>query len=294
MYRTRGRVYSSTMISVSADLAAHPAPLEYWFFKVHSDDLAFLVDFIVRRTTGQAETRVSLWVRGRGRVARAYADAWHTDSGITIANNVLDARHSVGVVDDIDWNLSYEVLHGRAAPSALFINRLHPFDLEAVSRPRVAFAGHVTVSGERFDLSDAAGSLSHYWGRRLADRWHWIHANSFEGKDLTVEASVLWTRLWGRRPHLFGGYVWTYQDGQERMVVSPMTGLITFKGTLDDYCLVARGWGHATRMHCATTPERYNDLGEGIQQTLLGSCTVGNSGVVDVRAGVEYRVRPVP
>jgi hypothetical protein len=278
------------MISVSADLAAHPTPLEYWFFKVHSGDLAFLVDFIVRRRTGQAELRVSLWVRGKGRVARGFADAWHTDNGITIAENVLDSRHSAGAVDDIEWNLTYEVLQGRAAPSALFVNRLHPFDLEVVSRPRVAFSGHVMVAGERFELADAAGSLSHYWGRRLADRWHWIHANSFEGTDLTVEATVLWTRLWGRRPRLFGGYVWTYQDGRERLVVSPLTGLVTLKGTLHDYRLVARGLGGATRLHCVATPDRYNDLGEGIAQTLFGSCAVGNT--VDVRAGVEYRVPP--
>ena len=35
------------------------AALDYWFWKFHVGDLAFLVDVIVRRRTGTSETRVS-------------------------------------------------------------------------------------------------------------------------------------------------------------------------------------------------------------------------------------------
>ena len=44
------------------------AHLDYWFWKFHVGDLAFLVDLIVRRQTGLAEVRVSQWLRGVGRV----------------------------------------------------------------------------------------------------------------------------------------------------------------------------------------------------------------------------------
>ena len=41
------------------DFAGRDAPLEYWFLKVVSGDLAFLVDWIVRKELGEAEVRVS-------------------------------------------------------------------------------------------------------------------------------------------------------------------------------------------------------------------------------------------
>jgi hypothetical protein len=52
------------------DLVTRSTALEYWFVKVHAGDLAFLVDYIVRRAPGRAEVRVSLWTRGRPRVVR--------------------------------------------------------------------------------------------------------------------------------------------------------------------------------------------------------------------------------
>ena len=63
------------MSTVSQDVASRGAPLEYWFVKLHADGLAFLADFIVRRSIGQAEVRVSMWVRGQGTVARTYASS---------------------------------------------------------------------------------------------------------------------------------------------------------------------------------------------------------------------------
>jgi hypothetical protein len=38
--------------------------LNYWFWEFHVEDLAILVDVILRRRTGSAEVRVTLW-RGR-------------------------------------------------------------------------------------------------------------------------------------------------------------------------------------------------------------------------------------
>ncbi|GIH03882.1 hypothetical protein Rhe02_19490 [Rhizocola hellebori] len=278
------------MVTVAQDLAARAAPLEYWFYKVHSGDLAFLVDFIVRRAIEQAEVRVSLWVRGQGRVARTLTPRWSVDAEVAMADCTLDAATSAGVVEDIEWNLTYEPRSGRAAPAVPLLSRLHPFDLELVSRPRVDFRGHVTVAGERFDIANGYGCLTHYWGRRLPDRWHWISASGFGKSDLAVEASVFRSRLWGKRPGISAGYLWTMRDGRENTVISPWNGLITIKGGLTDYQLVARRPGGTTRLQCLAQPGDYNDLGEGIRQTLLGSCTVIDVGAVDLRAGLEYRI----
>ena len=61
------------------------APLEYWFFKLQAGPLAFLVDFIIRRHIGQAEVRISLWVRGQGRVLRTSADSWQAADPSAVA-----------------------------------------------------------------------------------------------------------------------------------------------------------------------------------------------------------------
>ena len=54
------------------------AHLDYWFWKFHVGDLAFLVDLIVRRQTGLAEVRVSQWLRGVGRVVHDETSDWST------------------------------------------------------------------------------------------------------------------------------------------------------------------------------------------------------------------------
>jgi Tocopherol cyclase len=286
------------MPTVSQDLAPRGAPLEYWFIKLHSGDLAFLVDFIVRRATGRAEVRVSLWVRQQGRVVRRYEPSWREQGGmVAIGDDLLDLSRSTGTVEDITWDLTYQVLDGRASPRVPVLGRLHPFDLELIGRPRVVFNGHVTVAGERFAMADAPGSLTHYWGRRLPDRWHWISANTFPGTDLTVEAVAMVTRLWGRQPSMAVGYLWSYQDGRQNILISPLNGLISITGSVDNYTLVARRPGRTVRLRCEAEPDRYNDLGEGIRQTLHGSCALVERGLVergltDSRAGLEQRVQP--
>ncbi len=287
------------MPTVSQDLAPRGAALEYWFVKLHAGELGFLVDFIIRRATGQAEVRVSLWVRGQGRVARSTATSWRADETVVIGECELGADRSAGAVDDISWDLAYRAEPGRAAPRVPLLGRLHPFDLELISRPCLEISGAVTVAGVRFELRAERGSLTHYWGRRLPERWHWISADAFHpdpeheaGGDLRVEAVAMVTRLWGRRPLLAAGYLWLRQGAREEMVISPLTGLISVTGALDDYTLVVRRPGRTIRLRCSASSERYNDLGEGIRQTLYGRCGIADRGVIDSTAALEYRVPP--
>jgi hypothetical protein len=270
------------------DLESRSAPLEYWFLKFHAGDLAFLVDFIIRRATGRAEVRVSLWVRGEGRVARAVTSEWKA-AGPDVATDAgtFGAGHSAGAVDDVSWELRYDAGMARAAPGVPPVDRA--FDMSLVSRPRSVFDGSVTVAGERFEVRGARGSLTHYWGRRLPDRWHWISATSFGDDDVTVEAVLLRTRLWGARPGMTVGYFWMADGDRTRMVVSPLSGLVTVSGQPTDYTLTARGPRGTTRLRCSAPAQRYNDLGEGIRQTLLGRCEILGRGLVDPSAGLEYR-----
>jgi len=77
--------------------------LEYWFWTFHAGDLAFPVDFIVRRGAGEGEIRISLWVRGQGRVEHLRSAEWSADSKrITIGGGQLVPGGSTGAVGDIE------------------------------------------------------------------------------------------------------------------------------------------------------------------------------------------------
>ena len=68
-----------------------------------------------------------------------------------------------------------------------------------------------------------------------------------------------------------------------------MNGIITLGGDLTDFLLVGRRPSGVMRIRCAAEPGPYSDLGEGIHQTLHGTCTVGVGGAV-LPAALEYRV----
>jgi hypothetical protein len=191
------------------------------------------------------------------------------------------------VVEDVAWDLRYEAEPGRAAPGVPLLDRA--FDMSLVSRPRTVFDGYVVVTGERFEVRAVRGSVTHYWGRRLPDRWHWISATAFGDTDLTLEAVLLRTRLWGARPGMSVGYLWTAEGGRTHMVVSPLSGLITVAGPPTDYTLTARGPRGTMRLACSAPPRAYNDLADGIRQTLLGRCEILGRDLVDSRAGLEFR-----
>lgn len=234
--------------------------------------------------------RLSLWVRGTGRVARTVTSSWQASSAaVVMGQNKFAASRTTGAVEGIEWDLTYDAGSARAAPRVPLVSRLHPFDLDLVSRPRAEFGGVVTVSGERFDISEARGAVTHYWGRRLPDRWHWISVDGFDDSDLALESVVLKTRLWGARPAMNAGYLWTQEGGRQRTLVSPLTGILSVSGTPEDFTLTARHVGRPLRLQCSGRRALYNDLGEGIRQTLAGSCLLVERGLSASSAGLEHR-----
>jgi hypothetical protein len=284
------------MSGLAADMAARGAALEYWFARLDTPALSFLVDFIVRRGPGTAEIRISLWLRGVGRVVRASTTSWDaTGAGVVAGDSSFAAGGSRGCVDDLRWNLAWDVDDARIAPRAPLFSRLHAFDLELISRPSAHFTGYVSVDGERFDVGAATGCVTHYWGRRLPDRWHWISAGAFttpDGSrhaDLALEAVVNRTRMWGRPPALATGYLWIRDNGRERLLVSPLNAVITASGGPGRLVLTARSPGGTIRAECTAAQRLYNDLGEGIIQTLLAQCRLPDRGVSSSRSGLEHR-----
>jgi hypothetical protein len=273
------------------DFRPRNAPLEYWFVKVRAGELAFLVDWIVRRAGMRAEVRISLWVRGHGRVVRAESSDWRQAGAmVDIAGCTLTPYWATGEVHDVRWDLAFDAGPWRLAPAPLLATLLHPFDLDLIARPRARFTGTVEVSGETFRLGDEAGTLVHYWGRRLPDSWLWVSADGLGDGDAAVEAAVFRTRLWGI-PHsaVTGGYVAVDGGGRSAQIIAPVYGRLVARGNETAFDIQARGWGRDLHLAARAPQGAYNDLGEGIQQTLLGDVTVDGWGSCSGRAGLEVR-----
>lgn len=275
------------------DFECRGSPLEYWFWKVHYGDLAFLVDFIVRRRTGPAETRVSLWVRGRGRVARALSSSWSAHgSRIEIGPQEFHAGGSQGEVDDVAWHLDWEPGHALVDPRPRAFGPFHPIDMELLVRPQARFNGSVTVAGDTFAFAEAPGIVAHYWGRRLPDRWCWISATEFEhDPDRRLESVVATSRLWGRGRLLVPvGYLWISDGQRAELTLSPITGLIRQRRENDSLVIdTMRVDGRRHRVRAEAPASAFNDLGEGIRQTLIADLECDGRRAVAGRVGLEFR-----
>jgi hypothetical protein len=279
------------MFERSDDLEARGAPIEYWFFKFNVDGLAFLVDFILRGDRDRGEVRISLWVDGQGRVARVNSPSSTKTPLVSIGDCSLGPDSTRGVVADVGWDLSYELDPARVHPAVPPVSWLHPLDMDIINRPRARFAGTVRVGDRHFSVPDTQGLISHYWGRRLMDQWWWISANQFDEPGIALEAIVARSRFWGlRAPSVKIGYLWLQSPDSSHMVISPVNGIVRVTGRPEEFQLTSRSiTGRTVRVSCTAPLDRYNDLGDGIRQTLLGTCAIeGVARAVD-SAGLELR-----
>ena len=267
------------------------APLEYWFIKVRSGELSFLVDWIVRRRSGEAEVRISLFVRNAGRVLRTRADAWHdSDATVHVDGCTLTPGSASGAVDDVRWDLTCDPGETRLDPVPQPAKVLHPFDLQLAGRPRARFTGLIEVAGETFTLVDARGTLNHYWGRRLPDSWVWLSADGLGDGDGVLEAAIIRTRLWGLgRRGLIGGYAMIDDGSRTTQILAPTYGHLSVNGAPESFEMKAWARGRTVRLTASAPRSAYNDLGEGIRQTLLGDVAVDGWGSVRGSAGLEFR-----
>jgi hypothetical protein len=267
------------------------APLEYWFIKVRSGDLSFLVDWIVRRDSGAAEVRISLFVRGAGRVLRTRTDVWQdSDATVHVNGCTLTPGSASGSVDDVRWDLTCDPGETRLDPVPLPAKVLHPFDLQLAGRPRARFTGSIEVAGETFTLAAARGTLNHYWGRRLPDAWVWVSADGLGDGDGVVEAALIRTRLWGHgRRGLIGGYAMVDDGSRTTQILAPTYGHLSVDGTQESFEINAWTRGRKVTLTASAPRSAYNDLGEGIRQTLLGDIAVDGWGSSRGSAGLEFR-----
>ena len=279
-------------------LAVRRAPLEYWFIHFHAGELGFLVDFICRQKPSPiVEVRVSRWVRGTGAVVR---DVGLPVTGPSLAGSAtatFDATRSAGVVADCRWDLSWDVGRFEVNSKPWFFGPFEPTDIALLALPGATFDGWVEVAGERFEVARRAGAVTHYWGRRLADRWIWISATDFPDEpQRRLEAGVAWTRTWGRGPAVPVGYIWTTDGEGEDMMRSPVSGLArivsrssssaeTVSLTMDSL----RPIGKRHRITVSAPAATFNDLGESIHQTLIADLSIDGVHARPGSVGFELR-----
>jgi hypothetical protein len=275
------------------DFDTRGAALDYWFWKFHCDDLDLLVDFIVRRRIGTAEVRVSLWAPGRQGVERLVSDDWSSvGSRVAIGGQTLDTGGSRGAVHDLSWDLRWDRGPAIVNPRPALMGPIHPFDIEIVIRPLARFSGSVTLADRTYRLDDVPGAVCHYWGRRLADRWCWISVTEFEqNPSQRLELVIANSKLWGRgRLPLPIGYLWVTDGSREELVVSALTGLLRERRDGDSTVIDSvRLDGTRHRVRAAAPAGAFNDLGEGIRQTLLADLEFDGLRAVPGRVGLEFR-----
>lgn len=274
------------------------ARLDYWFWKFHVGDLAFLVDLIVRRQTGLAEVRVSQWLRGFGRVVHSETPDWSADrDAVRIGGTSLRPGRCVGSADDISWDLSWSEGHVLSALRGL-VARFEPFDTTLIVWPNALFTGSVLVGDERFDLNERPGTFYHYWGRRLAERWVWLSATQFEGHPERRLEGLFAARsmLYGRAPMPMPvSLLWSTDGGRREELVSGVNAVIQTKVVPTAVTIEARGvLGKRHRLVASWGDIEPNDLGEGIVQTMHADLTFDDLRASLGTVGLEVRGYPSP
>jgi hypothetical protein len=169
--------------------------------------------------------------------------------------------------------------------------------MQLLSCPQARFQGSVRVGQERFAISDASGMLCHYWGGRLPVRWCWVSASNLVGggRGGGGDRAAL-PAVGPAPPQLDTGYLFVTQGDRTRMLVSPLTALMRLRGSWHDFQLhtCPLAGGETIRLDCSAAPEQYNDLGEGIRQTLLGTCRVDGASAVSGSAGQKSEATEFP
>ena len=277
--------------------ATRGAALDYWFWKFHVDDLAFLVDVIVRRRTGTAEARVSLWLGGVGRVIHAETTDWSAGPGRVIAGPTeIRPGASTGAADDVSWDLRWDDGGTIVTPLPGPLARLELFDTSIVAWPLARFDGWVQVGDRRFEVRDLPGAFYHYWGRSLSSRWVWLSATSFEGEpDRRLEGLVqIRTRLLGgpRYPVTLG-YVWSTDGERADLTVSTINGLVRSREVPGGIAIDSMRLGGPRHRVVATWGSVLpNDVGEGIVQTMHADAEIDGHHATPATVGLETRAWP--
>ena len=270
--------------------------IEYRFFRVSWPEGALLVDFIWRRRAASAEVRVSCFHHGVATVHRSVEER-EPDLPNTgpIGGCRLDQHASTGSVGPVWWDLRFHPDPREFSVPPGPLRWSGGLDLSLVSRPACAITGRIGIAGVEYRLAEQPAMTCHYWGRNLPSQWVWLSGNDFDRPGTGVEIGLIRSRLWGARvPLPRAGYAWLTTDSGQRLVVSPINGLVRCHGDRSGTAVTVTV--HAPRggftLHAQAAPKSFVDLGEAIVQTLHARCRIrlpsGRTTSTE-RAALEFR-----
>lgn len=274
-------------------LSPHPhAALEYWFFKVNAGPVAILVDWMARRRLGECWLRVSLHSPQRRKVLFEKQPAF----SLVRDHNFLNPQRTAGQLGEVAWDLTIASGQEWIVPDIFPATLLQMMDLALVSAPQATFSGWIRVDGQPYDVQQAPGMLSHYWGRHLAPEWWWISANQFDQSDVAVECSILRSNLWGIPVRLPLAYLYLRHADRRELVMAPF-GLARVVGSPEKFEIQIQPLG-GEPVTLAGVGRDYGDLGDGIINTLVGDLEIRVGSRVIARAtgtaGIERRALVAP
>ena len=100
---------------------------------------------------------------------------------------------------------------------------------------------------------------------------------------------VLRTHLWGG-PLLSAGYFFLERAGRRELIVAPYAGSVTLEQAGSALTLTARPFRRPPfQVQLSVPATAYNDLGEGLRQTLLATCTLPDGLTAPATCGLEHR-----
>ncbi len=271
------------------DLASRGAPLEYWFFRTAIDDLALLVDVIVRGRERQAETRVVARIGDHTEVTRVSSPTWSGDAdGIRAGENLITASASRGRVGETSWNLAVDLGPDRICPMPPALAWLRIYDMQIVSAPTASVSGTITVADRTWSLDSRPAMVSHYWGRALPPRWTWASVIG-TADEPRMETTVLNSRVWGTPLVVPCGYVWRSgaPGARPTVTVMPLNGLVrSVREGSGARVLASRPFGAKSDLACTADAATFADLGEGIRQSLTATVVIDGR---PVEGALEFR-----
>ena len=120
-----------------------------------------------------------------------------------------------------------------------------------------------------------------------------MSGNNFDRPGTGVEIGLIRSRLWGASvPLPRAAYAWLTTDSGQRLVVSPINGLVRCHNDRSGAAVAVHAPRGGFTLHAQAAPESFVDLGEAIAQTLHARCRIrlpsGRTTSTD-RATLEFR-----
>lgn len=106
--------------------------------------------------------------------------------GATLNSNALKGGAGNRGDNKIEWNLTISPISSAKNSQPIFPMPLASYDAPLprakllVAQPFVTFAGHFTVNGKKYTISDWQGSQNHNWGSQHTDEYAWGQVAGFD------------------------------------------------------------------------------------------------------------------